>query len=267
MALATYAAYKAAMPHAVISLPKSNHATVAGRIYSSWQYGPFSGSAPTSPVAPDSSMVGAISRNQLPTGIATWVKSVKHSGFSGALVTLFDRLSHQGGLSGSVTTAQTTNLPTAALTRHTSGDGVMAFIEVYSIIGATATTATVSYTNSNGTSGRTSPAFPIGGSAERGAGIMIPIPLQAGDEGVRSVESITLAATTALAGNFGITLVKPLLAIPAWLESMDFQYDTVLHMGAVFAPIAADACLMSGVSCFDTNTFHKVGALELIKQV
>lgn len=124
-----------------------------------------------------------------------------------------DRLSHQGGLDGTLTTAQTTNLPTAALTRYTDGVGVMVGLTIYTSIGSTATTVTVSYTNQAGTAGRTSVAQVFGGSGFNTSPRTVILPLQAGDTGVKSVESVTLAATTGTIGNFGVTLFKILGAI------------------------------------------------------
>ena len=126
---------------------------------------------------------------------------------------IIDRLSHQGGLDGTLTTAQTTNLPTAALTRYTDGVGVMIGLTIYTAIGGTATTVTVSYTNQAGVSGRTTAVQAIGGSGNSSTGRMIFLPLQAGDTGVRSVESVTLIATTGTAGNFGVALFKILGAV------------------------------------------------------
>jgi hypothetical protein len=126
---------------------------------------------------------------------------------------IIDRLSHQGGLSGIVTTAQTTNLPTAALTRYTDGVGVMIGLTIYTSIGGTATSVTASYTNQAGTPGRTTVAQAIGGSGNSSTARMIFLPLQAGDTGARSVENVTLLATTGTAGNFGVTLFKILGAV------------------------------------------------------
>lgn len=134
-------------------------------------------------------------------------------GNSGVCLIVADVLNQSGGLNATLTTAQTTNLPTAALTRHTSGEGVMAGLIPYALLGTTATTFTVSYTNQAGTSGQISTATAIGNSGFREAGVMLPIPLAAGDTGVRSVESVTLAASTGTAGNFGVVLFKPLAMI------------------------------------------------------
>ena len=135
-------------------------------------------------------------------------------GFMHGAYIFVDRLSHQGGLNATGTGAQTTNLPTAALPRYTNGVDVMLGLEIYTQIGSTATTLTVSYTNESGTSGRTAPATVFGGTGAREAGRFFILPLQAGDSGIRSVQSVTVAATTGTAGNFGIVLFKPLFMVP-----------------------------------------------------
>jgi hypothetical protein len=135
------------------------------------------------------------------------------AGGGGAAGIMIDLLNINGGLNATLTTPQTTNLPTAALTRYTSGEGVRAGIVIFTQIGNTITTVTVSYTNQAGTSGRISTATQIGQTNFREARILIPIPLQAGDTGVRSIESVTLAGTTGTAGDFGVCLYKPLAMI------------------------------------------------------
>jgi hypothetical protein len=125
-------------------------------------------------------------------------------------IMLVDILNVSGGLNATLTTEQTTNLPTAALTRYTDGVGVHAALAIYSLIGSVGTTATVKYTNQDNTSGRVSTAFSIGATGARDEAQLLRIPLQAGDTGVRSVASVTLAATTTAAGNFGVVLYKPL---------------------------------------------------------
>jgi hypothetical protein len=168
------------------------------------------------------------------------------AGIGGQAIILADMLNVSGGLSGIVTTAQTTNLPTAALTRFTSGVGVMAGLCIWSSLGTTATTVTISYTNQAGTPGQISTATLIGATTIAGtAGRMIPIPLATGDTGVRSVESVTLAGTTGTAGNFGVCLFKPL----AIMAMNDFQgahaIDAVSSGGFIgtLAEVHSDACL------------------------
>jgi len=119
-----------------------------------------------------------------------------------------DRLVHSGGLVANITTAQTTNLPTAALPRYTDGFGVMLALDVYTVTGGTATTVTARYTNQDGTAGRVTKV--VAWSASPPAGRRFILPLQDGDTGVRSVEGVTFAGSTTVAGNVGVTLFKPL---------------------------------------------------------
>jgi hypothetical protein len=132
---------------------------------------------------------------------------------------LIDRLVH-GGLVANITTTQDstsdpTKFPTAALTRYTSGEGVFMALEVYTAMGATDTVYTFSYTNQAGTSGQTTT---LGMSGNPAADQFWPIPLAAGDTGVRSVESVSLTPSTGTAGNFGITLFKPIAIIPSTVD-------------------------------------------------
>lgn len=181
---------------------------------------------------------------------------------------LIDRLSHQGGLSGTSVTTQTTNLPTAALPRYTSGEGVMMALEIYSALGSTtAANATVSYTNQAGVSGRTSKIAIIGGSADFNASRFIIIPLQDDDTGVRSVQSVTLSANTGSAGNFGVTLFKPLLLFPNFTQAIDGiqprTFNTLIGGFGCCPEIANDACLgLLGIAN-STNVGVVTGAFYL----
>jgi len=188
------------------------------------------------------------------------------SSIGGQAVILVDMLNVSGGLSGIVTTAQTTNLPTAALTRFTSGEGVMAGFCIWGNVGSTATTVTVSYTNQAGTSGKISTATQFGGNNVAVSGRMILIPLATGDTGVRSVESVTLAATTGTAGNFGVCLFKPLaiMAMNDWQGA--HAIDAVSSGGFVgaLAEVHPDACFsVFGIG----NVAQAVGGSIILAEV
>jgi hypothetical protein len=166
------------------------------------------------------------------------------SGAGGIAVVVVDLLNISGGLTGNSTSAQTTNLPTAALTRYTSGEGVMAGIVIHTSLGSTATTCTVNYTNQNGDSATTT-ATPIGSSTANAVGRLLPLPLAAGDTGVQAISSVTLTATTGTAGNFGVCLFRPL----AIMSVNDFQGPAVIdavtsgHWAGQLAEVHPDACL------------------------
>ncbi|HRK46451.1 MAG TPA: hypothetical protein PK324_12550, partial [Nocardioides sp.] len=69
----------------------------------------------------------------------------------------------------------------------------------------------ISYTNSDGTAGRTGtiPSFP----ATAAAGTLVPFMLQAGDRGVRSIQSITLG-TSLVSGTVHLLLLRHLASLP-----------------------------------------------------
>ena len=215
MAIADLATYINEMSHPKEFQPitVATITTIAGRWYDLWTSTPPVGTAPTTAAVPTSATTGTLGQQDSTTGTLGIVAGRLNLMNPGVYL-LIDRLSHQGGLSGTVTTVGvTTNLPTSALTRYTDGAGVMLGISIYSQIGTTATTITCSYTNQAGTSGQVSPAIAIGGTGFREAGRVLFVPLAAGDTGVRSVQSSTLTATTGTAGAFGYTLFKPLAAI------------------------------------------------------
>lgn len=111
---------------------------------------------------------------------------------------LMDRLWHNSGIGITTTTAQTVNSatwPARDATGTTDGAGVMVAIEVSTATtnGSAVTNTTMSYTNQAGTSGRTATisSFP----ATCIAGAFVPFQLQAGDTGVRSIQSLTLGTS------------------------------------------------------------------------
>jgi hypothetical protein len=171
--------------------------------------------------APSSSTIGALGFVNPTGGALTYLTKVSNAMQTAGTLILYDRLVHTSALSGILATAQTVN--SAALTRSTSGEDVQLFLEWYTATGATAVTVTCSYTNSDGVAGRTSIATTVAASPV--AGMMLPLPLQAGDKGVRSVQTVTLSATTGGAGNFGITLAKRIAEMPILIASGGLVLD------------------------------------------
>lgn len=185
-----------------------------------------------------------------------------NGGLTLGLPMITDRLVHSGGLVADITTEQTTNLPTAALPRYTDGIGIMLALDVYTTTGNTATTVTARYTNQDGTAERVTKAVVWPSSAKAGRRYILP--LQDGDTGVRSVEGVTFAGNTTLAGNVGVTLFKPLgwshgnmmHGSGQWGEAMAALY------GGLFQ-VHNDACIE--VLCFGGNTnTQQYGSIKLI---
>jgi hypothetical protein len=107
----------------------------------------------------------------------------------------------------------------------TLGAGVRAFVTTNQAMGAGAPVITMSYTNSAGVNGRAIPvtltvvasciagSVPYSGVAANNYGPFIP--LQAGDIGIRSVQSITFSISSGTAGTFWhLILCRPLLVLP-----------------------------------------------------
>ena len=234
-------------------------AKAAGTFQSLWTAAglPAAGANPASlaMVIPTSATAGALPFVNPATGLSYISKIGSSQQTIGTLI-LYDRIAHSSGLNGTLTTAQAVN--GAALTRHTTGEDVGLFLEVYAATGATASNVTISYTNSAGVAGRTTPAIAM--QVTPVAGQMLPIPLQAGDTGIRSVQSVTLSASTATAGNFGITLVKRIAEIPITVAGTGVVLDP-FALG--FPQIENNACLSMMVVTSTTSTGFVTGTINI----
>lgn len=115
---------------------------------------------------------------------------------AGTLI-LADRLWHNSGLSMTSTSPQTVNSvawPARDALGTTNGNQVLIGVEISTVAGTGTPTLSMSYTNDAGTAGKTGTAILTGGTATT-LGSFYLMGLDAGDTGVRSVESFTLSAT------------------------------------------------------------------------
>lgn len=225
-------------------------APVAGRLHDLWMWdgqpGGAATTAPTTATALSSTSSGALQQSVPATGARKRLLGVVAQTLTPGTLILYDRLNQQGGLSAAVNTAQTTNLPTATLTRRTSGVGVEAWWMVYTAIGTTASTCTVSYTNHAGTSGQTSRATTIGAVGLNAVDRIVPLALAVGDRGVRAVASVTLSASTGTAGATGIVLSYPYVTVPMSLVGVGTLWSSFLLPGG---PVD---CEVNAGPCFAT---------------
>jgi hypothetical protein len=243
MALADFDALRAllAQPTQILQRGKDVSAGTGktGRFVNLWARDWQPGAIPSTAVAPTNSTVGAFQKADGGSGRQLILSGDVQCAFNASQRALpmmvIDRLSHQGGLVGNVITSQTTNLPTAALTRYTSGVGVMAAIQSWSGPGVTASRLDVTYTNSAGTGSRVG-QFALPSSEIASTGHFQPIPLVGGDLGVRSVESIQFSVSLGGSpGNLGIVLFKPLgfVVVPPdtghfdWLDNVMWNEEVL----------------------------------------
>lgn len=259
MAITTMDGLIAAMPGQVLPFYKPAVTTKgAGFWHSLWQAAgtPAAGATPATGAGTvaTSATVGAIKFSDPTGGPLTYLsRLMAHSGVVGSL-TLYDRLCHTSGLSGTVATAQTVN--TAALTRSTTGENVEAFIEWYTATGASAVNVTANYVNQLGSTGQVGPSQAFMQSPV--AGQMQAIALNG--DGCRRIESITLSATTGTAGNFGITLMKRLVTVPMAQANTGVILDA---FAAGMAQVSDSACLALMVFCSSTTQGPVFGELGL----
>ena len=220
-------------------------APIAGRGASLWQYEgmPTGGAVPTSAAIPDRTTTGALPFTAPGGGREKWLIGAAIAPSVSGVFLLYDRLFHIGGLNATLTTAQTVqgSTPTPALTRNTGGVGNFAFYEIYTAIGATGTTLTMTYTDQDGNTGQTS-TINIGATGFREVTRAQRIPLAAGDSGLRAIQQVQLTASTATAGNFGITIAQPLAWIPVGAAGVMGWRDYTTGLPGIPA-IDPNACL------------------------
>lgn len=234
---------------------------VAGQWYSHWLSAglPAAGVAPgaVAGIAPTSATNGALKFTN-PSGSNTkYALRFGVGGPTAGLLMLYDRLVTTDGLSGTVTTAQTVN--STPLTRHTDGLGVLCAIEVYTALGATPRTATITYTDQDGNTGNTG-TISIPANAPAGS-FLIPMSFASGDKGVKSVQSVQLDGSTGTAGNFGITLYYPVATL-AYNASDYVERDLVLQLASL--PIlTSNTCLALALMATTTSSGIQFGSIGM----
>lgn len=223
---------------------------------------PGQGAIPTGAAVCNDSLLGCVGFAQQTapsTSYLTILEAVCSN--ASATVEIHDRLMHMGGLSGTVTTAQTVgidleaNLATDDLDAR-KGDAnysdVQWWLEWYSNTGSTAVTATVAVTYNDGSTGNLTG---VSLAASRPASHMIPlnglIPAAAAGKYIRAVTSVTLSATTATAGNFGVTATRYRGAMFLPVANARFSADWA---GLGLPDILNNSCLFAAMITATTST-------------
>jgi hypothetical protein len=150
------------------------------------------------------------------------------------MLILVDLLVAAGNILATTAAAQTVN--SVALNRYTTGAGVLATLEITTLMSATAHNLTLnSYTNQAGTAARTT-----GAQTGLNAGIVgrldpstsLWFQLQSGDYGVRSVEQFTCSAALA-AGVYALHLFYPLAFLPGIAANGYVERDSTVQIDGV----------------------------------
>lgn len=122
------------------------------------------------------------------------------------------------------------------------GDGCMLWLEVQSTLG-TATTLSFTYTNQLGAGSHSTGNIVSTASQATSKSINSSLwqPLQAGDSGIRSIESVTLVAGSG-SGSYAACLVRPLAMIPIPTAEVYVERDFVVEIPNL-PKLFDDSCL------------------------
>lgn len=206
------------VPYAKVG--QSGTYTVA-RWYSQWPLagvpgaGTYSGSAGGAALSSTGGLVtGQIPHTDPGAGLSAYLARVAMFTSSSGCLLVCDRLWHNGGLSATSTSPQTVNsvaFPARDQNGQTNGLGVMIGVELSAASTGNGTSISVSYTNSAGVASRTATNYdPTYSSPPQGG--FFRLFLQAGDQGVQSIQTVTWGSTWTT-GTFNLVAYRVLAAM------------------------------------------------------
>lgn len=238
--------------------------TAAGQFTSLWRATgqPGQGAIPTAAAVCDHTLTGSMGFTQQTapaTSYGGWANVACSN--SATTIEVHDRLMHMGGLSGTVTTAQTVNVNLdanlgtsnlAARLGDANYSGVQWWLEWYTDTGSTAVNATCTAVYSNATTA----TITVSLAATRRAGFMLPlnrlVPAAQSGLFIRAITQVQLSATTGTAGNFGVTATRPRLTMPVPLANKseifnlyDLGFPEIYNSSCLF-PIQLSSSTITG---------------------
>jgi hypothetical protein len=184
-----------------------------------------------------------------PGGVNTHIAGVRSSATTGqdpaTPIIIADRLWHNSGLVLTVATAQTINSvawPARDINQSTNGEGVYIGFELSTTVGTGTPTFSMSYTNSAGVAGRTSTNITTVTSTSTTTAFYV-MGLEAGDTGVRSIQSFTISATMSY-GVAHLVAFRPLTFTQAYMVQGHYGqgWEDAFNLG--MPQVFPDSCLM-----------------------
>lgn len=190
--------------------------------------------------------------------VQNWVARLAASCTQPGTLILYDRLwscSGMGFAAGTYTVTTPGSLP-ARITDD--GVDVEAWVEQFVAAGAASGTLTLNYLNANTGASKSGVISAVVSAPV--AGQLQPIPVAAGDTGVRQVTSAVTSATWT-SGSFGITLMKPVLRVPVLGVGIGQVLDWA---GTGLQKLPADACLFWVYLAQNTTAATLIGSIDII---
>lgn len=181
----------------------------------------------------------------------------------------FDVLWVNSGLVVTTTTAQaivTPALPARDVNGTTNGEGCMIALlfTAASTLAAVGSNLTVSYTNSAGVAGRTATLSAVVGSqvpATPVIGTIVWFSLQAGDIGVKSIESITLG-TSMLTGSISLMITRDILTVGTTIPNVSVPKV----LGSPGIRIYNGSCILHNILSSATTATFISGSLQIMEK-
>lgn len=214
---------------------------------------PGAGAAPGGTwLNPDRTTAGAFRMTNPTGGRQRWLRSMFGSAWSSMRILLCDRLGHISGFSGTSTATNTIN---GSVTRYTgsASEGTLMVAEVYTAVGSSVTTVSCNYLDGGGNS-RASGTAAFGGANCRFAGnaVVIPYNTTTGANSVTQIVDAKITATTSTAGNWGISLMRPLMEIDVGSVDVSGFGSACRWMATEDIEMLTDACL--SILCIPTGS-------------
>jgi hypothetical protein len=219
MAIGDYDSQLAAARQDCVMTKTQTATTVAAQWHTLWDRAgnPGAGSLAIGNTAnglvPDDTTTGAPRINTFGGGATGYINRIQFASTVACRIVLYDRLFHVGSINLNALATTTLSSQPSYVARLPNSDynGLRIFIEINATVSATATTVAVTYTNQDGTTGRST-----GASASLSGfvtGRMVELPLQAGDSGVQRIDSVMVGGTVATTGSVNIVVMRPLASL------------------------------------------------------
>lgn len=236
-----------------------------GTVHSLWKAAGFPAAGANPPAfnagsgyVPNRTTLGAAPFNNPASGNSYLGKFFIYGATPGVLC-IYDRLWHCSGLVTNSTSLQSIVTP-GDVGRYAAFEGIEMWLEVYTSPGTTGANWTVTYTNQASAGSRS--AVYVHPAAGETVGRMLPVALQAGDTGVRSVQSFQCSVSSGTAGDVGITLLRRIAEIP--ISERGLLLDA-FQLG--LPRVLDDACLAFQVYCSTTSTGQLIGSAAVTQVV
>jgi hypothetical protein len=239
----------------------------AGQIHSLWRSNGFPtlGAVPGAAAYCNHNTVGSWPLPPAGVGKKNYIAKLSASNTVIGQLLIVDRLAASGGLSGALATEQMVNIdiagPAAEGRCGVDGAGVLWGLEWYADTGATAVTATVKYTNELDVDNRTTT---VALAATRRSSTFLPIMPNVNDARIKSIQSVTLSATTGTAGTpngFGVTAIRRSAELPIIIAGVGGIAD---FAQLALPDLVGTECLALYLVCGATTTGNLLGSMEVI---